>query len=53
MVNLYMVKKDKYIYSILAENEEQALNLNGEIKDRIYTGMDESPSCEFRWEDWY
>lgn len=52
MVNLYMVKRDKYIYSILAESEEQALNLNGEIKDKVYTGKVENPSCEFRWEDW-
>ena len=49
--NLYLVHKDKSLYSILAVNEEQAMNLSGQILDEQYIGV-EGTSCTFYWEDW-
>ena len=50
-MNLYMVKKNKRIYSILSDSKEEALKLNGRILDQVYYGLDEE-SVDFRWENW-
>ena len=49
--NLYMVLKDKRLYSILAWNEEQALKLEGEILDTVYLGI-QGDEIKTYWWDW-
>lgn len=49
--NLYLVQREKRLYSILARDEKQAFDLKGEILDTVFLGIS-GERVEPRWWDW-
>ena len=49
--NLYLVHKEMRLYSILAYDEDCALNLRGEVLDTVYLGI-HGNDVKTIWWDW-
>ena len=49
--NLYLVHKEKRLYSILAYDEHCALNLRGGVLDTVYLGV-HGNDVKIIWFDW-